>query len=338
MVTEDFLARVVMGDSLNAAEARELMDRLISPGSTDVMKASFLSAMYFKGPTPDEIIGFSESLRSHAMGTPMKGLSDIVGTGGDGKNTINVSTAASITASAMGLPVAKHGNTGITSRHGSADFMKFIGYNFDRDFEDPVNTLSTNNFLYVFAPRFNNSFATFRDVRKKIGHRTVFNIMGPITNPFDPENLVIGTADDDTAESLAQVIKGRGRKGYVFHSEDGLDEISPSSITRGYIVNGGIRSITIDPEQITGRKIDLERVVAEDPAECFAKTLRGLFGRDDDTSAFIALNTAPALVLNERAASLEEGYALAMQSINDGKVEKQVKRLAKRSVEVNEIS
>lgn len=338
MRTEELLFRIIRGQSLARDDAQELMDLLISDSATDIERASFLTGQFFKGSTPEEIIGFSQSLRSHSTAGNIPGLTDIVGTGGDGKNTLNVSTAASIVSSAMGVRIAKHGNTGFTSRHGSADFMKYLGYDFDRAMRNPGEVLQESGFLYVFAPRFNSSFSVFSGIRKRIGHKTVFNIMGPITNPFDPERIVIGTADYDTAVSLAHVIHGRGLKGYVFHSSDGLDEISPAAETYGFSVNGSVREITVRPEEVTGRRIDLSRVTTADPVECFRRTLNGLLGKDDDASVFIALNTAPALVLNNRAQSLRDGYRVAMDAIRSGRVARHISSISEKEVEYSEVS
>lgn len=338
MESDRYILKLINGESLTRKDAESLMNCLVSSETSDIRRAAFLTGLHFKGATTEEIIGFSESLRSHSIASRIPGLTDIVGTGGDGKNTINVSTGASIASSALGIKIAKHGNVGITSRHGSADFMKYIGYNFERGVSDPEGALNQNSFLYVFAPRFNNSFASFADVRKKIGHRTIFNIMGPITNPFDPDRLVIGTADEKTSESYAQVLKVRGKRGYVFHSADGLDEISPSAETAGFLISGGVRSVTIVPEDITGRGIDLKNVTTQDPEECFTKTLKGLLGRDRDASSFIALNAAPALVLNGVAGSIEDGYQAAMNAIGEGTVEKQIRKLAAGEAELNEAS
>lgn len=318
-------------------EAEALMDVLAMEGSSEIKKAAFLTGLHFKGATTEEIIGFSNSLRKHALAHRISGVTDIVGTGGDGKNTINVSTASAITASALGIRVVKHGNIGITSKHGSADFMKYLGYDFQRGFQNPVETLENDGFLYAFAPIFNPSFARFSEVRKKLGHRTVFNIMGPITNPFDPDYLVIGTADESNSMSYAQVLAGRGKKGYVFHSSDGLDEISPSAPTYGFMVNGSVAEVSIRPREITGKDIPLSDVTTPDPGECFARTVKGLLGLDESASAFIALNTAPALVLNEMADSLGEGYAIALEAMLSGKAEKRIGMLTQGRFEANEI-
>lgn len=337
MEQSDHVARIIDGQSLDRGDAEHLMDILVSEGSSDIRKAAFLTGLHFKGATTEEIIGFSNSLRKQSLASRIPGVTDIVGTGGDGKNTINVSTAASITASALGIPVVKHGNVGITSRHGSADFMKFIGYDFQRGLNDPSGTLKNDNFLFAFAPIFNPSFARFSEVRKRLGHRTIFNIMGPITNPFDPDYLVIGTADASTSDSYAQVLRGRDKKGFVFHSSDGLDEISPSARTSGFRVDGRVDPIVITPEEITGRNIPLSLVTTPDPETCFSKTLKGLVGVDEAASVFIALNTAPALVLNSIADRLDEGYEIALEALLSGRIEKQIVRLTRGRFEINEI-
>lgn len=338
METDSYLLKIMDGESLTRSEAQGLMDTMVLSDTTDAKRAAFLSCLFFRDITPEEIIGFSESLRSQASASRIPGLTDIVGTGGDGRNTINVSTGASITTSALGIKIAKHGNVGITSKHGSADFMKYIGYDFERSLNDPVHTLESENFLYAFAPRFNNSFARFSNVRKKIGHRTIFNFMGPITNPFDPDFIVIGTADEALTSTYAEVIRRRGKKGFVLHSEDGLDEISPSAKTTGFLVNGGITEIEVVPEEIAGVKIDLKTVIHEEPEECFISTYRGLSGKDRNAMSFIAMNAAPAIMLNGLASSLRDGYEVARNAIEDGAVIKHLSKISQGRGELNEVS
>lgn len=338
MESENHIMRLMNGESLNRREAADLMNSLVSQESSDIKRGAFLTSLYFKGATTEEIIGFSDALRSHSKASRIPGLTDVVGTGGDGKNTLNVSTGASIALSALGVKVAKHGNVGITSRHGSADFMRYIGYDFDKCLIDPEGVLERDGFLYAFAPRFNNSFAMFSDVRKKLGHRTIFNFMGPITNPFDPDTVIIGTSDENLSLSYAEVLRGRGKKGYVFHSSDGLDEISPSAETSGYRVNGGISEIRIVPEEITGKKIDLRTVIITDPEECFARTFQGLVGKDENASVFISLNAAPALVINGLSGTIEDGYETVMNAIADGTVRNHIGKISEGAVKINEIS
>lgn len=338
MEIEELIGCMLDGTSLSREQSARLMDLLVSDIASDIQRGAFLSGMYFKGATTEELIGFSESLRNHAVAGRIPGVTDIVGTGGDKKDTINVSTAASIVASSLGVRIAKHGNTGITSRHGSADFMKHIGYDFDLSLTSPEDTLKRNSFLYALAPKFNQSFGKFRDVRKKIGHRTIFNLMGPITNPFDPDFLVIGTSDAETVKPLAEVVYGKGKRGYVFHSDEGLDEISPERKTRGYAIGNGVTEIVVDPQEVAGKTVPLEMVTAQDPEECFSKTLGGILGKDLNASVFIALNTAPSLVLNGVVPDLKAGYSAAMNAISSGKAAVQIQKLTSRRVEISETS
>ncbi len=338
MKPEQLVYSVIGGESLDRSQAAAVMDFLVSDEATDIQRGSFLTGLHLKGVSAEELIGFSESLRSHSTAKRLGGLTDIVGTGGDGKSTINVSTASAIVASSLGVRIAKHGNTGFTSSHGSADFMLHAGYDFDTSLSRPEETLGKHGFLYAFAPKFNQSFRKFSDVRKRLGHRTVFNLMGPITNPFDPDVLVIGSSDPASLFPYAEVLRGRGKKGMVLHSEDGLDEISPCARTSGYIVDGSIHEITISPAEITGERVILEEVTTKSPEECFNRTFLGISGKDRSASMFIALNTAPALLLNGIAHSLAEGYGIALHSMRSGTAARKLESITGKGVELREAS
>jgi len=315
--------------STNAEEdAYSRMIHLVSGSATEEERDEFLRYTADNTLSAQEITGFSRAIRSRSSLSPVPGLMDIVGTGGDGKNTVNVSTASAIAASSLGIRVAKHGNRAITSRHGSADFMRFLGYDLEFGKDQTLMRLNRSNFIYLLAPHFNTAFSTFSEARKRIGRRTVFNIMGPITNPLDPDFMILGSYNLDTAEIYSQVLSIGSKTGACFSSESGMDEISPDGRTRIYYVRDGrISKSMINGESVTGERADIAEITEPDPVKCFQKTLDGLYGRNLHVSRFIALNTAPALVVKNLARNLEDAYEMVMQAITSGIVADHAKRI-----------
>lgn len=323
----ELLGKLIAQENLQRREARELMNYIIGNDVPDTFKAAFLSALYIKGESPDEISGFAEALRKSAIIGRLPGLTDIVGTGGDGKNTINVSTAASIVASALGIPIAKHGNAAVTGKHGSADFMKYLGYDFSRAGNYAEEDVDEKNYVYIYAPIYNPNFAKFSAVRKKLQFRTVFNFLGPLTNPLDPDVLIIGTIDRNLSRIIAGVLLEQKKRGFVITSSDGFDEISPMEKSYIYAVGSKIVESEFEPADILEEKVRFKDIVAEDPQKSFSITIDGLAGRNRKAAEFISLNASPAIVANSLANSLEEGYEIALKCIDDGDALRQVRKI-----------
>lgn len=308
--------------------AMESMKRLVD--MPDREKVEFLTEIHNRGETPAEIAGFAMALRDMAeLNVKYPGLTDVVGTGGDGKNTVNVSTAVSIVLASMGIKTAKHGNFGITGHHGSADFMKYAGYNFYMDEDEIVKNLDSKNYVYILAPQYNKSFAKFSKARKMISFRTVFNILGPLTNPLNPERVVLGTYSDELANLYAHVILQEGKKGFIIHSSDGMDEISPYSENQLYYVHGKIEKTKIDPINLTGHRTGIEKISTADPEKSFKMLLSGLSGQNRDVKEFIGLNAVPAIMINGMADTAEEAYDLALKNIESGMAIKKLKEVCK---------
>ena len=324
----ELLGKLVEQNDLDRAEALNLMNYIITHDVSDSFKAAFLSSLYIKGESPDEISGFAEALRNGAKLGRIPGLTDIVGTGGDGKNTINVSTAASIVASALGVRVAKHGNSAVTGKHGSADFMKYLGYDFSRTGLNAERDLIERNYVYIYAPLYNSNFAKFSAVRKKLPFRTVFNFLGPLTNPLDPDTMVIGTIDRNLSRIIANVLLEQHKRGFVVTSSDGMDEISPMEKSCIFSIGEKVTESEFYPAEVISENISLEDITADDPATSFTMTLDGLAGKNLKVAQFIALNTAPAIVANGLSGSIETGYDAAMKCIESGKALNQVRKIS----------
>lgn len=312
-------------DNLGAFRAQ--FESLLS-GSTDREKADFLRELHIRGETGEEITTLAQILREHAGLAKVSGVTDIVGTGGDGKNTINVSTAASLLVSSMGIKVAKHGNFGATSNKGSADFLKFIGYDFNMDQEELERRLKDVSFAFLLAPMHNSNFAKFAAPRKMLTFKTVFNYLGPLTNPADPDTMVLGVSDPAVGELYSDFLALNSKKGYVVHSLDGMDELSPytlSTLTR--IAGKTAEQEEFDPISLLGEKIPLERISAINPEDSFRLTVAGLSGKDEGASKFIALNAALSLVVNGKSETIDEAYHEALGVLKTGYAMEHVGRI-----------
>jgi anthranilate phosphoribosyltransferase len=312
--------------NLTFDEARELLIRALN--MPDEFKAQFLTFMHNKGETPEEISGFADALRSMArINIKYSNLTDIVGTGGDKKNTVNVSTAASIVLASIGIKIAKHGNFGATGSHGSADLMKYLGYKFKMDESEIINNLNAKNYVYILAPEYNENFAKFAAVRKSLGFRTVFNILGPLTNPLNPHNLVLGAYDEKIADMYANVILHDHKKGVVVFGMDGMDEISPFDDSILYIIDGYIKSYKIRPRNFFDMEIAYDDIISVDPEKSFRMAVDGMLGKNKKVSEFIAINAAPALIVNNYAGTMDEAYSIVLDHISSGSVKNKIKEV-----------
>lgn len=328
-MNSDIILKIAMGRNLTEKEAEELVIFLIDDDVTESTKAAVLSSLYIKGESLEEISGFSRGLRRLSPLTRIPGLTDIVGTGGDHKNTINVSTAASLVCSAIDIRIAKHGNRSITGLMGSADFLERVGYNFQKDNEGVMEEISKHSYTFILAPLYNRAFSKFSSVRKKLQFRTIFNLMGPITNPLDPDIIIIGVAGGIDPFTYAKVMQKQKKIGYVVTADDGTDEISICSNTKLLQVDGTIREHTIKPKEILGRSYDIDEVIAPNKDELYLKTLEGLSGRNEACSKFIALNAAPAILSNGLTQHFNDAYDLALKAIIDGKALQKLKSIGK---------
>ena len=306
--------------------ARDAMKKLVD--TSDREKIEFLTEIHNRGETPEEITGFAMALREMSdIHIRYPGLTDVVGTGGDGKNTVNVSTAVSILLASMGIKTAKHGNFGITGHHGSADFMKYINYNFQMNEEKIIDNLNRENYVYILAPQYNRSFAKFSHARKQMNFRTVFNILGPLTNPLNPDKVVLGAYNEELAGLYARVVLQDNKKGFVIHSSDGMDELSPYSENHLYFIDNKIEKMNVDPVKLIGHRTEVERISTVNPERSFEMLLSGLSGKNREVKEFIALNAFPAVITNGLAETMEEAYDLAIKYIDAGVAVKKLKEV-----------
>ncbi|MCL5785331.1 MAG: anthranilate phosphoribosyltransferase [Candidatus Thermoplasmatota archaeon] len=310
------LESLLRGNNLSSTEAERLMDYLCSPGATENERISFLASMISKGVESGEIAGFARSLRSKSLLSRIPGCTDVVGTGGDMQNTINVSTCSALVAAAFGIKVSKHGNHAITGVAGSADFLGRLGYEFRYNMDEANLRLRRSGFLFVLAPMYNGAFSMFSRVRKLIGSKTVFNLLGPVTNPTDPDRIIIGCIPE-LADLYADSLRSMGKRGCVVSSQDGMDEISPFDQGKLILVNGNVKQVKVDGPGLSNNT-DRENICSNDPGKLFTLALEGLSGRNKDSASFIALNTAPALMANGLVETFDEGYYKSLDLITYG--------------------
>jgi anthranilate phosphoribosyltransferase len=330
MIREAIGAIVNEGRSLSEEEAAAVMEEIMSGEATPAQLAAFLVALRLKGETVEEIAGMARVMRAKALRVPFEGASllDTCGTGGDRMGTFNVSTAAAFVAAGAGAIVAKHGNRAMTSHCGSADVLEALGAKIDLAPEGVAHCLREVGVGFMFAPAFHPAMRFAAGPRREIGVRSVFNILGPLTNPAQAKAQVLGVADAAIGEKMIQVLGRLGcRHALVVHGEDGLDEMSLGGPTLVYELKGGdIRSYRVTPEEVGLRQASGQAVKGGSP-EQNATAMRAVFGGEmGPLRDIVLLNSAAALVAADKAATLAGGVPLAAQAIDSGAAGKKLER------------
>jgi anthranilate phosphoribosyltransferase len=322
MIREAIDAIVNQGRSLSEEEAAGVMEEIMSGEATPAQLAAFLVALRLKGETTEEIAGMARVMRAKALRVPFEGASllDTCGTGGDRMGTFNVSTAAAFVAAGAGAIVAKHGNRAITSQCGSADVLEALGARIDLPPEGVAHCLREVGVGFMFAPAFHPAMRFAAGPRREIGVRSVFNILGPLTNPAGAKAQVLGVADAAIGEKMTQVLGRLGcRHALVVHGEDGLDEMTLGGPSLVYeLKEGDIRSYRVTPEEVGLRPASGQAVKGGSPQEN-AAAIRAVFGGEQGPLRdIVLLNSAAALVAADKVATLAEGVTLAAQAIDSG--------------------
>ena len=298
---------------------REVMDGKISD---EVLKKILLSLSQ-KGETIEEITGGAKVLREKATKVDIAGdLIDTCGTGGDEKNTVNISTASALVLASMGHKVAKHGNRSVSSKSGSADVLEVLDIDINLNSKAVEDAINNKNFAFMFAPNFHSAMKNVANVRKEMKKRTIFNLLGPLCNPANVNRQCIGVFSLDVLEKYIQVLKNLNTvRAWVFHSYDGLDEISIFNKTKVYeLKNKNINSFEIDPLEIVKNKYDFKEIVGGDAKYNAKKILEVFDGKDGALLNIISLNVAAGLIVLDKFASIKESFAFAKQYISSGKV------------------
>lgn len=317
MQMREAIAAVMRGESLSFDQTHEVMHTIMTGEATDAQIGGFLIGLAMKGESAEEISAAAQVMRELMTPVEVHGdnLVDIVGTGGDGANLFNVSTAASFVAAAGGAHVAKHGNRSVSSSSGSADLFAVAGIKLDLDADQVARCIDQVGVGFMFAPMHHQAMRHAIGPRREMGVRTLFNILGPLTNPAGATNLVLGVYDAALVPLMAEVLKRLGsRHVMVVHAEDGLDEISLAVPTRvAELKEGEIREYTIAPEEFGIERQSLEplRVVtAEDSLRLVKEALVG----DGPAADIVALNAGAALYVSGVSDSLAEGVAMAQDA------------------------
>jgi len=316
------LARLLDGHDLSRDEAREAMNTIMSGDATPAQIGGFLVALRLKGETADEIAGCAEAMRAHVLAVhPQRDdLVDTAGTGGDGGRTFNISTAAALVAAAAGAGVAKHGNRAVSSASGSADVLEALGFELELPPERIAHSIDTLGFGFLFAPTHHPAMKHAAPVRKELAARTVFNVLGPLTNPAGARAQVVGVYSPDLVKTLAEVLAALGaRRAFVVHGAGGIDELSPAGPNLVYeVVDGGVREREIDPLELGIVRCAPEELRGGSPEENAAAIREVFAGADGGRRDAILLNAAGAIAAGGHAEDLREGLELAREAVESG--------------------
>ena len=316
------ISLLVEGNDLSVNHAREVMQLIMEGKSTNAQLASFLTALRMKGESIEEITAFATVMREKCQVIETSyDVLDIVGTGGDKSNTFNISTISSFIVSAAGIPVAKHGNRSVSSKCGSADVLEALGVKIDLPANKSKEILDSIGLCFMFAPIYHTSMKHVAEVRKELGFRTIFNLLGPLSNPANAKTQLLGVCDKNLVEPFASVLMGLGlKRALVVHGHDGLDEVSlaaPSTIAK--VKDGDIKISTLDPTELGFSPCNKEDLVGGDANTNADIALRILNGEKGPKRDIVVLNSAVCLNLSYDNASMKECIKMAETLIDSKK-------------------
>ena len=329
------ISKVVDGEDLSQEEAAATMTEIMNGDATPAQIACFMTALRLKGETVDEITGCARIMREKVTGIEAQAdpLVDTCGTGGDGAHTFNISTTAALVAAGAGLHIAKHGNRSVSSRSGSADVLKALGVNIEADAATVAKCVDEVGIGFMFAPMLHPAMKYAIGPRREIGIRTIFNILGPLTNPAGAKIQVLGVYDANLTETLANVLKNLGSQHvFVVHGADGLDEITITDKTYvAELAGGQVQSYVVAPEDFGISKADMSSLVGGTAEENAQITLNILKGEKGPRRDIVLLNSAAAVAAGGKATNLIEGIQVAAESIDSGKALEKLELLRKAS-------
>lgn len=322
MKLQDALARLLDGRDLTRAEARETMGAVMRGEATPGQIGGLLVALRVKGETADEIAGFAEAMRSHVLAVRPRrdDLVDTAGTGGDGARTFNISTAAALVAAAAGAAVAKHGNRAVSSASGSADVLEALGFRLEQEPERIARSIDELGFGFLFAPSHHPAMRHAAPIRKELAARTVFNVLGPLTNPAGARAQVVGVYAAGLVPTIAEVLaRLDARRAFVVHGAGGVDELSPAGPNLVCeVVDGDVHRREIDPADLGVPRCDPAELRGGSPIEN-ASAIHDVFaGAKGAKREAVLLNAAGAIAAGGLAADLAEGYAIARETVDSG--------------------
>ncbi len=318
---DQILEKLKNKQDLTFEESKTAFEILMTGKASDNEIFDFLTLLSEKGEVSDEIAGGVFVLREKSKRVNVSDCIDTCGTGGDGMNTLNISTASALLLASMGTKVAKHGNKAVSSKCGSGDVLEALKIKIDLEPEDIEKEINTNNFGFMFAPNYHSAMRFVGPVRKKIGKRTIFNMIGPLSNPALVERQVVGVFDKKLLKIFAEGLKNLNLKfAWIVNSEDGLDEISPYAITNVIqLKNGQISEIKIDPNALGVNADNFKNLVGDDAKFNADKMIEIFKGEDNDFSKAVCLNAAAGLIIGEKFSDFSEAYNYAREFILSGK-------------------
>ena len=330
----DLLRKVIRREDLSKDEAAEVLDEILSGKVSDIQMAGMLTALSTKGETFEELAGAASAMRSKAKRIQVTGspVVDIVGTGGDELHTFNISTTSAFVVAGCSVIVAKHGNRSVSSKCGSADVLESLGINLDLPPEIVEEAVNEIGIGFLFAPKYHGAMKYAMPVRKGLGVRSIFNLLGPLTNPAGASSILLGVYAPEHTEMFAQALKLLGaQRALIVYGHDGMDEITVSTSTRVTELNGGeIKTYDILPEQYFGDVCSLEELTGGDAQEN-AAIVRGIFDGSIRGAKrnIILLNSAAALLAAGKVDSIKDGIAMANVSLDSGAAQAKLDALVK---------
>ena len=329
---QEAIARVVDRQPLTQAEARTTMEEILAGQSTPAQIAGLAVGLRMKGEIPDEIAGMAEAMRRRVAPilTRRSPLVDTCGTGGDNAGTFNISTTVAIVAASCGVAVAKHGNRAVSSRAGSADVLEQLGVTIEVTAEEAARSIDALGLAFLFAPNYHVALSHAAGPRRELGVRTVFNLLGPLTNPAGARRQLLGVYSDALVRPIAEVLERLGsERAWVVHGQDGLDELSvfaPSHVAE--LQNGAIAEFEVDPRALGLGHTDRTAIAGGSAAENAAKIRAILGGEPGPARDIVVLNAAAALVVGGVARELEQGIERSCRAIDSGDAARRLHELA----------
>ncbi len=332
---KEAIKKVVMNEDLQESEMMEVMDEVMEGTATPAQIAAFITALRMKGETVEEVTGAARIMRQKATKIDARSsiIVDTCGTGGDGRNSFNISTTTAFVVAAAGVTVAKHGNRAVSSGCGSADLLEALAVNIDAGPEIVEECVQEIGIGFLFAPRLHGAMKYAIGPRREIGVRTIFNMLGPLTNPAGATSQLLGVYDPRLTEMFARVLKNLGTKrAFVVHGSDGLDEATVTGETRvSELKDGLITTYNINPIDLFGETYRGEELMGGDASTNAQITIDVLTGKDGARRKIVLLNAALAIVAGEKAGDIREGVAIAEECIDNGAAIKKLQTLIELS-------
>ena len=324
-----FIKKINNKENLTFDESKAAFELLMEGKASDQQIFDFLTLLSAKGEASDEIAGGVYVLREKSKRVNISDCVDTCGTGGDGMNTLNISTASALLLASMGIKVAKHGNKAVSSKCGSGDVLEVLNIKIDLEPKDIENQINKNNFGFMFAPNYHSAMRFVGPTRKKIGKRTIFNMIGPLSSPALVKRQVVGVFDKKLLKIFANALNNLDTKfAWIVNSEDGLDEISPYAKTNiVQLKDRKISEFVIDPKELNVNADKFENLVGDDAKFNADKMINIFKGEDNDFSKAVCLNAAAGLIVNETHHSFADAYKDARKHILSNKVIKHLEKI-----------